>query len=110
MVGQVSPGTLDRLEQSRETFDLRLVVLSPAFLDQVQRRLAGDHVLGAIGGCAENPDGVIVGENDVPDRLVGHLADTPDQILCGDRRGTGVDHHDGVIPDHDARSGVPSAE
>lgn len=45
---------------------------------------------------------MVVGEHNVPDRLVGNFTDAANHVLRHDRGGLGVDHHDAVVADDHA--------
>ena len=97
---------LNGLEKAREAFDLAFHVLRAALDDEVVSVAAGDDVLRSVARSAEDADGVVVREHDVADRLVGHLANAPDDVLRHHGRGLGVDHQDRVVADDDAGIGV----
>ncbi len=101
--GQAGNG-LPGAEQAREALDLGIHVLLAALDDHAARDVAGDDVDPLlVAGDAQHPHGVVVGEEDVADRLVGHLADMRDQLFGHHRRRARVDDQDRIVADHHAR-------
>ena len=105
---EVGPGQAgDRLlgaEQAREALDLGIHVLLAALDDHAARDVAGDDVDPLlVAGGAQHAHGVVVGEQHVADRLVGHLADLRHQLLGHHRRRARVDHQHRIVADHHAR-------
>src|SRR5690606_3203466 len=91
-----------RTEQAGETTDFAGLVLFAAFNDQVVRVAAGNDLLRVVGRCAQHAHGMVVRQQNVFDGLVGYFANASNDILGHDRRGLGVDHHDGIITNDDA--------
>ncbi len=104
--GQSRRHALDTAEQAREAADLAGLVLLAALDDQVVGVLAGEDLLRLVGAGAEHPHRVVVREQHVLDRLVGHLADAADDVLRHHRRGLGVEHQHRVVADDHAGVGV----
>jgi len=65
-----------------------------------------DDLRRAIGRGAKHPDGVVVGQHHVRDRLVGHGADFLDHHVGQAGRRLCVDDHDAVIADDNAGVGI----
>jgi hypothetical protein len=111
IVGQVIPGgTLSTFcEQAREAADLARLVGLATLDDQVVGVLAGDDLLRLVGARAEHAHRVVVRQHDVPDRLVGHLADAADHVGGHRRRGLRVGHQHASSPMMMPVFGSPSA-
>jgi hypothetical protein len=93
---------LHRAEQPWKALDLALHVRLAALDDEFVGVAAGNDVLRLVPRRAEHAHRVIVREGDVLDRLVGHCADVADHVLRHHRRCLRVDHHHGIVADHDA--------
>ncbi len=104
--GQARRHALDVAEQAREAADLAGLVLLAALDDQVVGVLAGDDLLRLVSRGAEHAHRVVVRQQHVLDRLVGHLADATDHVLRHHRRGLGVEHQHRVVADDHAGVGV----
>jgi hypothetical protein len=67
-------------EKAREAGELAVPILLPALGDHGTRGVGHDDLPRAIGRCAEDADGVVVGEDKVADRLVGDGAHAVDHL------------------------------
>ncbi len=101
-VGQVRPGTESTAWNKRGKRPISIEIRLAALHDQIVGVAARDDLLGAVGRSAQHAHRMIVRQQDVPDRLVGDLADARDDVLRHDRGRLRVDHHNAVVADDDA--------
>ena len=91
------------LEQAGEALELAVPVLLAALDHHGAGLVRHDDLRVAEGAGAEHADRVVVGQDHMADRLVGDLADLGDDHLGQARGGLGLDDHDAVVADDDAR-------
>ena len=104
IVGQVRPGMPSRpSKQARKALDFRIHVLLATLDDHAARHIACDDVHAfVIAGDAEHAHRMIMREQNVPDRLVGHAAHVLHEIAGHFRRGARVDDKNEIIADDHA--------
>ena len=90
------------LEQAREAHELGLAVLGAALGDHRAGLVAHDDRRCLIGGRAQHAHGVVVGQHQMADRLVGDFAHLLDHLAGQARGGLRLDDHDAVVADDDA--------
>ena len=93
---------LDRPKQSWEALDLALHVRFSTLDNQVIGILTGDDVFRLVGRGPEYPDGVVMREQHILDRLVRDLPDATNHVLRHDGRCLRVRHKHRVVADDDA--------
>ena len=85
------------LEQAREASEFRFPILLPALLDQPVGRIGSDHPVRVIGGSAQHPHRVVMGEDHVADRLVGDPCHPRDHVARHGGRGLRIDDHAAIL-------------
>ena len=83
--------------------ELAVPVFLPTFGNHAARRIRHDDLVRPIRRRPQHPDGVIVGQDHVADRLVGHLPHFLDHLGGEARRCLRLDDHHAVVADDDAR-------
>ena len=95
-----------RTEQAREAAVFRIPILFAALHNKAARGLGGQHLLRLVGRGAEHAHSVVMRQQHIFDRLVGHLADVVDHLAGHLRRRLGIDHHYAVVTDDHAGIGI----
>jgi len=90
-------------KQARKALELAVPILLSALGDHRARRIRHDDLIGSKGRCAENANRMIVGQNDVADRLVGNFADLFDDFVRKARGRLRLNDHHAVIANDHAR-------
>src|SRR5690606_4442419 len=89
-----------------EAADFAGLVLLATLHDQVVGVAAGQNFLGVVGRGAQHAYGVVVRQQHIFDGFVADFADAANHVFSHDRRGLGVDHHNGLVTNDDARVGI----
>ena len=90
------------LEQARKAAELGCPILGPALLDHAARGLRHDDLPRAISAGAQHADSVVMGQNQMGNRLVRDAADTLNHLACKARGGLRFHHHHALIANDDA--------
>ena len=85
------------LKQAWKALELALPILLPALGHHGAGHLGHDDLRRIISRSAEHPHRVVMGKNQMADRLVGDLADIRDHLARKARGGLGLDHHHALV-------------
>ena len=95
------------LEQARKAAKLAGPILGPALLDHAARGLRHDNLPRAVSAGTQHADGVVMGQNQMRNWLVGDAPDTLNHLACKARGGLCFHHHHALIANDDAGVWIP---
>jgi hypothetical protein len=103
VVGRVRPGDfLVPLKQAGKAVKFAVPVFLAALFDHGGGGVRHDDFFGTVGRSTQHADGVIVGQDDMADRLVDVCAHAVDHLARKARGCLRLDDHDAVVADDDA--------
>ena len=97
---------LNTREETRETTNFAGLVLLTTLNNQIVRVLARKDVICPVCASTKHAHSVVVRQNDVLDRLVGHLANTTDDVLGHGGGSLRVSHKHCIVANDDAGVGI----